>query len=354
MKIHSDTRNHLRRALLPWAVLLMATAATAQSRIDTVVPVNGSAIRGSVTAATRDEITIDVKGKTQKLPVNELQRIIFGDGPTGLRQAHEALADGQYANALETLNKIRDSQLKEPLVQQDFEFQVAYCKAMLGEEVEGSTAAAAKELLDFLRKYPDSFHFYRAAETLGDLAMRLGSFDKAVSFYGQLAKSPWVDYKLKAAVLEANALQAQGPEKYAEALARYDVVVKAKVRGAQAERQRQFALAGKAACEAELGNTESALKVAEQVIRDNDPSDVELFAKAYNALGAAYRQANNPRDAILAYLHVDLLCHRARDAHAESLYYLSTLWGKVGKPDRAAEARSTLKARYAGTTWATR
>ena len=347
----------MKKRLIPLTCLLVSIAtavADAQSRSDTVVPINGSAIRGKVTSATRDEISIDVRGNLQTLPINELQRIVFGNGASGLRQAHEALADGQYANALESLNKVRPTQLKNDLAQQDYAFQVALCKAMLGEEIEGGTTAAAKEMLDFLKKYPKSFHFYRAAETLGDLAMRLGNHSKAATYYSQLARAPWPDYKMKAAVLEAGALQAQGPQRYAEALERYNIVVNSKARGKQAERQRQFALAGQAACQAELGQTEQAIELAQQVIRDNEPSDVELFAKAYNALGAGYRQSDNPRDAILAYLHVDLLCYRDRDAHAESLYYLSELWPQVGKPDRATEARSTLKSRYADTTWASR
>lgn len=335
-------------------VLLCAHSASAQSRTDTIIPTNGSPIRGKVTNANRNEITIDVKGAAQKLPVNELERIVFGGVPSAFRQAHESLGDGQFGNALEMLKKVKPSQIKNALAKQDFAFQSAYCKAMLGDEIEGGTAAAAKELLDFLKAYPKSFHFYRAAETLGDLAMRLGSYNKAATYYKQLGRSPAKSDQLKSAVLEANALLAQGPSQSKAALERYSVVVNSKARGAKAERQRQFALAGKAACEAELGKPESAIKTAQEVIRNNDHSDIELFAKAYNALGAGFRKSDNPRDAVLAYLHVDLICYRARDAHAESLYYLSKLWPVVGKPNRASEARSLLKSRYPGTTWASR
>ena len=335
-------------------IALTTTALRAQNRTDTIVPVTGTAIRGSVTAANRNEITLDVRGTQRKIPANEVERIVFGNGPSALRQAHEALGDGQFANALESLAKIRPVQLKEDQIKEDFAFQTAYCKSMLGEAAPGGTAAAAKEMLDFVKEYPTSFHFYRAAETLGDLAMRLGNHSRAATYYAQLSKAPWQEYKLKSAVLEAGALQAQGPEKYAEALKRYDLVARADVRGPEAERQKQFALAGKAACEAELGNTDSARQAAEQIIQNNDPDDVELFARAYNALGASYRKTNNSRDAILAYLHVDLLCHRARDAHAEALHYLSQLWNEVGKADRATEARNSLKSRYGETTWANR
>ena len=354
----NPSHNILRRPYLLLAAIcaisLAAPSLRAQSRIDTIIPTNGTAIRGNVISADRNEITFNVKGASQKLAVNDLERIVFGGVPSTIRQAHESLGDGQFANALETLKKVKTSQIKGDLAVQDYAFQLAYCKAMLGDEIEGGTAEAARALLDFLKKYPQSFHFYKAAETLGDLAMRLGSYDKAATYYKQLAKSPAKSFQLRSAVLEANALLAQGPTKCKAALERYELVARSKARGSQAERQRQFALAGKAACEAELGKTDAAIKTAQQVIRDNDPSDVELFAKAYNALGAGFRKSNNPRDAVLAYLHVDLICYRARDAHAESLYYLSKLWPAVGKPDRATESRRLLKSRYPGTTWASR
>lgn len=332
----------------------MTNSLLAQGRTDTVVPTVGTAIRGTVTGADRQNISIDVKGEARQLPVNELERIIFGSGPAGLRQAHEAMGNGQYDRALDALKKVKKTELKTQLVQQDYRFQLIYCKAILGSESGSSTAATAKELLDFLKSNPRSFHFYQAAKTLGDLAMQLGNFEKANTYYSQLAKSPWIDYKIQATVLAANALQAQGPEKYGEALKRYESVVNSKPTTPQAERQRQFALAGKATCQAELGKTDSALEIAEEIIRTTDPKDIELFAKAYNALGASYRKSDNAAAAIISYLHVDLLCHQARDAHAESLYYLSQLYPQVGKNDQATESRNTLKSRYAGTVWASR
>jgi hypothetical protein len=54
----------------------------------------------------------------------------------------------------------------------------------------------------------------------------------------------------------------------------------------------------------------------------------------------------------LAFLHVDTLFFADADQHAQALYYLSDLWGQLNQPDRALEARTTLKNRYAGTRWA--
>ena len=107
-------------------------------------------------------------------------------------------------------------------------------------------------------------------------------------------------------------------------------------------------------CKAELGQTDEAKELVEEVIAKNDPADDELFAQAYLALGTAHRKADEPLEAVLAYLHVDLLFFRQRDAHAEALYYLSNLWGQIDRPEQAVQARNLLKSRYGATIWGKR
>ena len=50
----------------------------------------------------------------------------------------------------------------------------------------------------------------------------------------------------------------------------------------------------------------------------------------------------------MAYLHTHLMFSLQPDAHAEALKRLVELWPQVGKPERAAEARSELQQRYPG------
>jgi tetratricopeptide (TPR) repeat protein len=105
--------------------------------------------------------------------------------------------------------------------------------------------------------------------------------------------------------------------------------------------------------DAETGKAEEGLALLQDLINKNDPQDVPLFARTYNALGKCHQKLNKPKDAVLAYLHTDVLFYTDADAHAEALYNLSKLWGDVNKQDRAVAARATLKERYAGTVWAT-
>jgi tetratricopeptide (TPR) repeat protein len=155
---------------------------------------------------------------------------------------------------------------------------------------------------------------------------------------------------MRGTLLEARAYRSDG--KYEEAFAKFDAVIGYQLSTAEANRQQSLARLGRAACQAELGQAAEAIQTIEQVIQENDPQDTELFGQAYNALGTCHRQLKQPADALLAYLHVELLFYQDGATHAEALYYLSQLWDEVKKPERAVAARSLLKARYPGSRWA--
>ena len=73
------------------------------------------------------------------------------------------------------------------------------------------------------QEYPDSYHYLEACQIVADLLVADGRFDKAESYYGELAKAPWEDTKMRAAIGTGRALLAQG--KAAEALKVFDDVL---------------------------------------------------------------------------------------------------------------------------------
>ena len=81
-------------------------------------------------------------------------------------------------------------------------------------------------------------------------------------------------------------------------------------------------------------------------------TDAELFGRAYNAHGDCLQKAGKPKEALMSYLHVDVLFYSDPDIHAESLYHLSRLWEETKKPDRAATTQNLLQQRYSGSVWA--
>ncbi len=197
-------------------------------------------------------------------------------------------------------------------------------------------------------------HFRSATvQSLGDLAIALGRNDVATKYYSMLEQAPWPDYKMRAGVLVAHALFAN--QQIKEALDKYDEILGMALDDAASREQKLLAQVGKAQCMAELGQPDAGITTLEKIIAENDSHKKSLlFARTYNALGACYVKAKKPKDALLAYLHVDLLFFQNPDAHAEALYHLTQLWRSVNRAERALQARSLLESRYGGTVWASR
>ena len=133
---------------------------------------------------------------------------------------------------------------------------------------------------------------------------------------------------------------------------RFAELMESEVDTPQATQQKRLARVGRATSLIELGAFAEAQADLEELIEKHDPQESELFGRAYNALGKCHLRADRPQDALLAFLHVDLLFYSESETHAEALYHLAKLWQSFDKTERAASARSLLADRYAGTKWA--
>jgi tetratricopeptide (TPR) repeat protein len=311
--------------------------------------------RGILTEMSNKEVTLSAGGTKRSFAANEIQRITFDDEPNSLSQARrDILEAGNYKSALDDLKKIDAAKIEREVVRQEVEYYRALCMAKLAMSEGGDKAAAEAALKEFATKNKDNWHFYAAAELLGDVAASAGKYADAARYYGPVATTPWEETKARANVALARMLAAQG--KYPEALEKYEAVEKDSST-ADTETYKQQAIVGRAMCLAETGKPDEAIKLltdAKGVIATNDPKDARLMSRAYNALGSAYLKADKKKDAILAFLHTDLLYFQEADAHAEALYHLATLFNQVNKADRAIEASNTLKQRYAGSVWASK
>jgi tetratricopeptide (TPR) repeat protein len=334
-------------------VVAAGWAGEAAAQFDQVYGFKGSPASGIITeTSSPTEVVIDVSGAPRSIPVNEIRRITLADDPADLRRGRDAVLSGQIESGYEDLRKVNAADIKRALTKADLEYYLAYCQGKLALTGGGDKAAAAKAMLAFVGANVKSHHYFEAAELLGDLAVSLESYDGAAKYYGAIAeKAPWPDYKMRGAVLKARALVRKGD--FAAALTEFDAVIAAGVDTPEAMQQKLLAQAGKASCLAGTGAPEEGIKIAEDIISKNSPEDnAELFGRTYNALGACYLKAKKPQDALMAYLHVDVLFYSNPEIHAEALYNLSKLWLALKKQDRADSARNLLTDRYAGSVWA--
>ena len=334
-------------------VLLATSLASSTSAQDQVVLLRGTPVSGTITSVSPTEVSVEVRGRQRKVAVNEIRRVSFREDPPELKRARDKILIGRFDSGLDDLKKVSADDITRPEVKQDLEFYRALCRARLSLTEGGDKSAAAGALLDFAKRNPNSFHFLEAAETLGDLAVGQDDYDDAVRYYKAMgAKAPWPDFKVRAALLEGRARLAQGS--FAAARDLFDSVDQYDVDTPEVTRQKQFAVIGKAICLAEEGATDEAQQELRSLISSADPQDTELFGRAYNGLGRCHLKAEQPTDALLAFLHVDILFPGDPESHAESLYHLSHLWNTVNRADRAAAVRRLLDEKYSGSKWSKR
>ena len=334
-------------------ILAAGLAGEAAAQFDQVYGFRGSPTNGTISdASSPTEVVIEVSGTQRKIPVNEIRRITLADDPPELRRGRDNVLSGQIEAGYDDLRKVNAADIKRALTKADLEYYLAHCQGKLALTGGGDKAAAAKAMLAFVSANAQSFHFFAAAELLGDLAVSLESYDAAARYYGAIAeKAPWPDYKMRGAVLKARALMRKGD--FAGAITEFDTVIASRIDTPGAVQQQLLAQAGKASCLAGTGSPEEGIKIAEEIIMKNSPEDnAELFGRTYNALGACYLKSGKPRDALMAYLHVDVLFYAHPEVHAEALYNLSKLWLALKKQDRADSARNLLTDRYSGSVWA--
>jgi tetratricopeptide (TPR) repeat protein len=330
---------------------LASEAALAQREFDQLFVGKGAPSRGFITEMMKDHVTLDISGLSRQFDVSEIVRITFKDEPPELNVVRTSVLQRNYMQALADLKKTESQKIDREFIKHDIDYYRALCLCRLTISEGGDKAAATAAMLNFVKSAPESYHFYEAAEVLGDLAMASGKWADATRYYGPIANAKWPDYQMRANNAIGRALLAEN--KFDEALDKFRAVTSGDAVTPEATRQKNLAQVGRALCVAETGKAEEAVAALDDMINKNDSQDAVLFARVYNALGRCYIKLNKPRDAVTALLHTDMLYSSDADAHAEALYYLSKVWSDINKSERAVAARNALRERYAGSFWAT-
>ncbi len=169
----------------------------------------------------------------------------------------------------------------------------------------GKIADAGRLMIAFTKNYPDSYHYFQACEIVGDLLVANRSFDQAEEYYAKVAKAPWPDYQMRAGVAIGRALLAHG--KNSQALDAFEKVLANQGEDALSQAQILAANLGKAAVLVAMKKNDEAVVLINSILNKADPEDAGNMARAYNILGNALRQQGKTKEAVLAFLHVDLL-----------------------------------------------
>jgi len=209
----------------------------------------------------------------------------------------------------------------------------------------------AADLLEAFRaRHLTSYHYYPLHDWLGKVYTRQGEPAKAKAAFRVLATAPWKDFQWRAEVAQGQLLLSAAD--YAGALEHFQRVLAGNAETPGEKAQQQEALLAKATCLSAQGDDDEAETLLRGLIEDTPAEEAAVQATAHCALGDSMRAAGKPKDALLAYLYVDLLLPSEQQEHAKALYYIAQLFNQLGQPDRAGEAQSRLKATYPNSTWA--
>lgn len=328
-------------ALVAWLVV-----AAAASAVDTVRLHEGQVV-GRVLEVGPTKVRVD-RGSSgvEEVDTNRIEMILYESELSVLKTAKLAIIGGRYEDALESLSRLELGAGERAEIKQDVQFYLALCKARLALAANDQQAIteAGQLMVAFINGNAESYHFYEACALVGDMLVAVGKYAPAQQYYERLASAPWPEYQMRAGVAIGSALLAEN--KTAEALQRFEKVLQIDAAGAEANAQRLAATLGKARCLAAEGKSDEAIQLVQNVIAKAGPEDKQLRARAYNALGLAYRQADKLKDAVLAYLHTHVLYFSSPAEHVEALENLVDLFNQLRQRERADEMAKVLQERY--------
>lgn len=345
------SRFHLR--LWPAALLLAWIAVPARGQVAGRVSLySGTSVGGQIVSVSPTVVEIEARGKSQKLPIDDIREVTFTGEPQSLKAARAAIAKGQPARALEDLKSIDPGEMEgaDQLVVDELAFVRA---AAIGGQAAASgdnLAAGEKALQEYVDNHPQSHHTFPMLELLSRVLTMRGKYEAAADTLGPLEKGPPA-FKVRATAARARIFYDQ--KKYDEALQAYNAAatITTPPDDDASNVQKRAAQLGAARCLARQGKTSEAISLAEQQIADSESGDAEVLSRAYLVIGDACRAAGKDQEAIIAFLTVDMIHNTIPDDRAEALFNLVQLWDKGKFVQRAEEARQQLAA-YPNTIWA--
>jgi tetratricopeptide (TPR) repeat protein len=330
-----------------------ASVVTAQSDAIYRIKKSGKVSKqpGKIKEITPLSVTFDGRAGTEEIPVWEIEKLAAGNEPSEVERARDRIEDGRYDEAIELLEKVKVGD--NPITDAEVAFNLALASANIAFNGGSVTATdAAGEMTKFLKANPKSHHSIPATELMGRLAMAAGKLEFASKQFSNLTKSKWPEYVARGHFNAGEVLMRQ--EKFTLAVNAYDKAIDLEANDDMTRRLKLLAQCQKAKAQAMTGDSVESIKQLESIIKQENPDDKELFAYAYNALGACYLKANDPVEAQEKFLFTHLLFDTETGPHAEAVYQLANIWSKQQRTDRASEARQILKTKYRNTWWASK
>jgi tetratricopeptide (TPR) repeat protein len=306
----------------------------------------GGRVRGQVQSESASDVVVQLGASTIKVPTELISSIRY-DGQSATYALGEARESaGQLAEAAEMFKKAAAESTGKPYPLQAALFREAEVLTDLAAVEPDRIKDAKDRLTKFVKQYPGSRHTLGARACMARIQLASGDFPAAQTAIADLARMP--KGAERAAVLRTKLLAKQN--KHKDAIEELDKLIASSAKGSERLRAAQLAKAESLAALKEFTKAEVLLR---EVIKATPPEDAAGQAPAYNTLGDCLRAANRPKDALLAYLHTDMLYSKDKEEHPRALRQISTLFRQLKLDGRADEFEQRLKTEYPHSRWAT-
>jgi tetratricopeptide (TPR) repeat protein len=310
----------------------------------TVKQAIGGRVRGNVQSETPSEVVVTLGTNTVTVPTDQIVSIRYDSQSANYQLGETREAAGQLAEAAELYKKSAAESSSRPFPHQAALFREAKVLADLALIEPERLKDARDRLNQFIRLYPGGRHIAAARDALARLQIGSGDFAGAEANIAALSKLP--RGAERSAALRTKLLAKQG--KHQEAIAEMDRLIAASPKAS--ERQRAARLA-KAESLAAIKKYQEAEALVRDVIRENPAEDADSQAPAYNTLGDCLRAANRPKDALIAYLHTDMLYSKDKEEHPRALHGISAMFRQLKQDAHADEYAQRLKQEYPRSVW---
>jgi hypothetical protein len=218
------------------------------------------------------------------------------------------------------------------------QFKIAMMLARQAEEDPGQIDSATLGLEKFIKEQRGGWQLLQCARMLSHLQLLKDDSAGARKTFEELAAIPGIPAEIKQEA-ELLAIEALIPAKqFALAEKKLEELLASMPADSPQALRVRIELAH---CQGASGKVAEAAKQLESLIAQTE--DKGLKAHAYNALGDCYERGGRNKEALWAYLWVDVIYHQDRQEQAKAMEQLARIFDEQGNKERARIYRDKLK-----------
>jgi len=295
---------------------------------------------GDIKEDTVSGVKISVAKKEIPVDASDITRVSYQDLPAVLKLEYGATLTAEdkkeYAKALSAYKDVLTKVPAGLKSRRQIEYRVAMLSAQLADTVENGNTIATDLLAKYIKDNPTGWQFSSAGKTLARMQLAADKFDDALVTLEAMEKAPNMPKEIKQEVELMTIDLLIRSDKVDQAAARITNAM-ASLQANDPQRQRLSIY--------QIG-ADKAMKGPEKIVKleglINGTNDEVLRALGYNTLGDTYQAEKRQRDAMWAYLWVDVVYNKEKSEHMKAMDRLAKLFDAMNDPDRAKQYKDKL------------